>query len=321
MSSPLATVCVTGGAGFIGSHVVDRLIERGCRVVVVDDLSTGTRDNLARWLGGDACQLVVADVADGLAGPLAGLGRIDRFVHLAAQVSVVASLEQPLRDVQVNYRGTVQVLEHARALGAAKVVFASSSAIYGDAAELPVGEDVPARPLSPYGVDKYASELMLALYSHIHGVPATAFRFFNVYGPRQDPSSPYSGVISIFADRARDGRELTIFGDGEQTRDFVYVGDVARLVAEAALSPVGDGAVCNVGTGRATSIGELARVVVDLCGGRSTIRHEAPRAGEIRHSVAKVARATEIFGFTATTPLAEGLRETLRATGAIASSS
>jgi UDP-glucose 4-epimerase len=303
-SSPF--VCVTGGAGFIGSHVCDRLVERGCRVVVIDDLSSGKRANLAGHLESGAVELIVADVAEGLAGPL-GDRRPERFIHLAAQVSVVASIERPLDDVRVNYRGTVQVLEHARAIGAAKVVFSSSAAIYGDASVPPVREDAPALPVSPYGIDKYASELMLRYFAEVQKLPTTALRFFNVYGPRQDPSSPYSGVISIFADRARAGRDLTIFGDGEQTRDFVYVGDVARVVVDAAFSEAGSGQVCNVGTGRETTVNELARTIVALCGGTSQIAHAPARAGEILKSYANVERAAQLFGFRAGTTLSDGL--------------
>jgi len=301
-------VCVTGGAGFIGSHVCDRLVEKGCRVVVVDDLSTGKRANIQKHLDSGAAELIVADVAEGLAGPLGSI-RPERFIHLAAQVSVVASIERPLDDVRINYRGTVQVLEHARAIGAAKVVFSSSAAIYGDASVPPVREEAPALPVSPYGIDKYASELMLRYYAEVQKLPTTALRFFNVYGPRQDPTSPYSGVISIFADRARDGRDITIFGDGEQTRDFVYVGDVSRIVVDAVFSEAGNGSVCNVGTGRETTVNELARTVVALCGGKSQIEHAPPRAGEILKSYANVDRAAQLFGFRAATTLADGLAQ------------
>jgi len=315
-------VCVTGGAGFIGSHVCDLLIERGHRVVVVDDLRTGKRANLARHLDQGSLELVVADVAEGLFAPLAPVtarwGRVDRVIHLAAQVSVVASLANPLVDVHVNYRGTVQALEYARATGAGRLVFASSAAVYGDAAVPPVAEDARTQPLSPYGVDKLASEHMLHVYAAVHRLPSVALRFFNVYGPRQDPSSPYSGVISIFADRAAAGRELMIFGDGEQTRDFVYVGDVARAVVDASFADLPGSSICNVGTGRFTTVNELARIVVDLCGGKSQIRHAEARAGEILRSHAAVDRAAERFGFRARTALADGLRETLRSVGALA---
>ncbi|MCB9563439.1 MAG: NAD-dependent epimerase/dehydratase family protein [Kofleriaceae bacterium] len=324
-------VVVTGGAGFIGSHVVERLIGLGRRVVVIDDFRTGKRANLAPWADRarfgfagtePALEVLTVDVAEGIFAALAPVtarfGPVERVIHLAAQVSVVASVENPLVDVHVNYRGTVQVLEYARAAGVRKVAFASSSAVYGDVDELPVREATPCQPLSPYGIDKYASEKMLHYYSAVHGVPTTALRFFNVYGPRQDPSSPYSGVISIFADRGRDGRDLTIFGDGEQTRDFVYVGDVARAVVDAALGDAGDRAVLNVGTSREITINELATTIAGLCGRGSRIVHAPARSGEIVRSVAAVDRAREVLGFTAATSLTDGLRETLRSVGAMA---
>lgn len=317
-SEPL--VLVTGGAGFIGSHTVDRLVAGGHRVVVLDDLRTGKRANLAhhgslRFADGCPVELVVADVSCGIFAPLAPVtaahGPIARVIHLAAQVSVVHSLANPLVDVAVNYVGTVQVLEYARATGVRKVVFASSAAVYGDTATVPVDEDAPCRPLSPYGVDKLASEHMLRAYASTHGLASTPLRFFNVYGPRQDPSSPYSGVISIFADRARAGRTITIFGDGQQTRDFVYVGDVARAVVTAALTDGGDGTAMNVGTGRQTTVRQLAEIVVGLAGGGVEIVHAEARAGEIVRSCARVERARAALDFAAATELAEGLAATL----------
>ncbi len=324
MSNKRPLVVVTGGAGFIGSHTVDRLIEQGCRVVVLDNFSTGKRQNLARWAdrarhGFDgsepALEICATDVSHGLFAALAPItkvhGPVERIVHLAAQVSVIVSIDNPLVDVQTNYVGTVQVLEYARAFGVKKVVFASSAAVYGDVDTFPVRESATCHPVSPYGIDKLASEHMLHYYSAVHGVPTTALRFFNVYGPRQDPSSPYSGVISIFADRARAGRDITIFGDGGQTRDFVYVGDVSRAVVTAALSDAADRAVMNVGTGREITVNELAKTIVELSGGTSRIGHQAPRAGEILRSVAEVSRAAELLGFRAETQLADGLRATL----------
>jgi UDP-glucose 4-epimerase len=321
MSAPPIAV-VTGGAGFIGSHTVDRLIELGHRVIVLDDFRTGKRANLARWadprhaFDGPApvLEIVTCDVSHGIFAALAPLtakhGPVERIVHLAAQVSVVASVANPLVDMAVNYGGTLHVLEYARAMGVKKVVFASSAAVYGDVTAMPVDEDTPKQPVSPYGIDKLASELALDYYASVHGVPTTALRFFNVYGPRQDPSSPYSGVISIFADRARSGRALTIFGDGSQTRDFVYVGDVVRAITAA----LGDGnsrVVANVGTGGEISVIELARTVVDLCGGRSEIQQAPPRAGEILKSRARVDRLRDTFGVVAETKLVDGLRATL----------
>ncbi|NVB80778.1 MAG: SDR family NAD(P)-dependent oxidoreductase [Kofleriaceae bacterium] len=307
-------VVVTGGAGFIGSHTVDRLMETGHRVVVLDNFSTGKRANLARWVDHPMLHIAVCDVGHGIFAALAPIvakyGPVERIIHLAAQVSVVHSVANPLVDMQVNYGGTLHVLEYARASGVQKVVLASSAAVYGDVEELPVSEDAPKRPVSPYGIDKYASELALDYYSAVHGVATTTLRFFNVYGPRQDPSSPYSGVISIFTDRARAGRPLLIFGDGTQTRDFVYVGDVVRAIIAAA----GDGnsrVAANVGTGAETSVLELARTIVDLCGGTSKIEHAESRAGEILKSLARVDRLREQLGVVAETKLVDGLRLTL----------
>ena len=307
-------VVVTGGAGFIGSHTVDRLMDTGHRVVVLDNFSTGKRANLAKWADHPMLHVVVCDVGHGIFAALAPLvakyGAVDRIIHLAAQVSVVHSVANPLVDMQINYGGTLHVLEYARANGVQKVVLASSAAVYGDVEQMPVSEDAPKRPVSPYGIDKYASELALDYYSAVHDVPTTSLRFFNVYGPRQDPSSPYSGVISIFTDRARAGRPLTIFGDGSQTRDFVYVGDVVRAIIAAA----GDGnsrVVANVGTGVETSVVALARTIVEICGNTSKIEHALPRSGEILKSLARVDRLREQLGIVAETKLADGLRLTL----------
>ena len=315
MDAARPLVAVTGGAGFIGSHVVDRLIERGARVVVLDDFSTGKRENLAHHTSGANLDVVTCDVSTGIFAALAPItkqhGPVERIVHLAAQVSVIASIASPLHDADVNYGGTLHVLEYARATGVAKVAFASSAAVYGDVSEFPVREDVRCAPVSPYGIHKLASEHALHYYSAIHGVAATPLRFFNVYGPRQDPSSPYSGVISIFAARAQAGRDLVIFGDGQQTRDFVYVGDVARIVVDAVFSPAADRVPLNVGTGTEITIDELARTVVDLCGGRSQIHHAEARPGEIVRSVAAVERAEQQLGFRARTALVDGLRATL----------
>jgi UDP-glucose 4-epimerase len=308
-------VAVTGGAGFIGSHTVDRLLEGGYQVVVLDNFSTGKRENLARWAQDDRLEIVPVNIADGIFAPLAAVaarrGPVERIVHLAAQTAVVHSILNPLDDVRINYAGTVQVMEYARAHDVKKVVFSSSAAVYGDVDELPVIETASCKPVSPYGIDKLGSEHFLYYYSVVHAVPATALRFFNVYGPRQDPKSPYSGVISIFADRAMAGKPLTIFGDGEQTRDFVYVGDVARAVVSACLTDAGDRAVMNIGTGSETSINLLAGTLVELCGGASRIGHTGARAGEIVRSVAAVERAHEILGFRAQTSLSDGLRETV----------
>ena len=276
--------------------------------------------NLVRWVDHPALHVVVCDVAHGIFAALAPLtdlyGPVERIVHLAAQVSVVHSVANPLVDMQVNYGGTLHVLEYARAHGVKKVVLASSAAVYGDVAELPVAEEAPCQPMSPYGIDKLASELALDYYANVHALPTTSLRFFNVYGPRQDPSSPYSGVISIFTDRARASRPLTIFGDGQQTRDFVFVGDVVRAITAA----LGDGnarLVANVGTGNEITVLDLARTIVDLCGTSSTagsartIEHAPPRSGEILKSRARVDRLRDALGVVAETKLVDGLRQTI----------
>ncbi len=308
-------VVVTGGAGFIGSHTVDRLIERGCNVAVLDNFSTGKRANLERWAESESLEVLTCDISDGIFASLAALeerwGTPERIVHLAAQTSVVHSIENPINDVRNNYIGTVQVLEYARRKGIQKVVFASSAAVYGDVETLPVREDAPCRPLSPYGIDKLGSEHWLQYQNSIFNMDAQPLRFFNVYGPRQDPHSPYSGVISIFSDRASAGVELRIFGDGEQTRDFVYVGDVSRAIVLALFAEGGDGSPANIGTAKETSVNQLAGLINEFCGGRSEIFHAEARDGEILRSVADTSRAKELFGFVAETELRDGLEVTV----------
>ncbi len=313
MADPVAVV--TGGAGFIGSHTVDALVAADHQVVVLDNFATGRRENLRQWQGDGRVEVIECNVADGLYAPLHDVirrrGPVQRIVHLAAQVSVVYSVENPLDEARTNYLGTVQVLDYARRCGVRKVVFASSAAVYGDVAEMPVAEEVVCQPLSPYGIDKLAGEHFLRYHSLVHGLATQPLRFFNVYGPRQDPRSPYSGVISIFVDRGLSGRGLTVFGDGEQTRDFVFVGDVVRAVVGAALSDQGEGVAVNIATGNSSTINQLAAEVLRLCGSSAAIEHAPERAGEIRRSVARVTRAHELLGFRAETALADGLRRTV----------
>ena len=307
-------VVVTGGAGFIGSHTVGALLDRGCRVVVLDDFSTGKRENLAAWKDSADLRIIEVNIADGLWSALADVEKegqqVDRIVHLAAQTSVVTSIDNPLDDIRQNYATTVHVLEYARARSVKKVVFASSAAVYGDVQQVPTPESAPKVPLSPYGIDKLGSEMYLRYYTEVHGLPTTALRFFNVYGPRQDPTSPYSGVISIFMDRCVRGVDVTVFGDGDQTRDFVFVSDVADAIVRALFTEADAREPMNIGTGRKTSINELAEHVREATSSKSGIGHAPARAGEIVHSLADVSRAREALGFEAKTAVAEGLRRT-----------
>jgi len=306
---------VTGGCGFIGSHLVDTLLARGDKVRVLDDLSTGRRSNLPNGV-----EVVVGDVADAktVAQAMAG---VDGCFHLAAVASVQRGNEDWLGTHRVNLTGTIAVFDAARTCnrkGPVPVVYASSAAVYGDNPNMPLDESAATAPLSAYGADKLGCELHGRVAWQVHRVPSTGFRFFNVYGPRQDPKSPYSGVIAIFADKVAENREITVNGDGGQVRDFVYVADVVRhLVAamddDAKGSSAEGSRVFNVCTGRPTTVLELARIISDLGGVKPRVAHGPARVGDIRTSLGNPAKAAEAFGFTAETPVAEGLRETLSA--------
>ena len=303
-------VLVTGGAGFIGSHVVDALLARGDEVLVVDDLSSGNYANIEAHIDKDVFTFVEGDITN-LHGQDDG---IDGVVHLAAQVSVARSVEAPFEDMHTNARGLVQVLLFAAAQKVpAKIVYASSAAVYGDVQEVPTPESARCLPLAPYGIHKLAGEDWLRFFDAEHGVPGSALRFFNVYGPRQDPSSPYSGVISIFAERASKGTPITVNGNGQQTRDFVYVADVVRAIL-AALDLRKSTPPANVGTGRTVTIQELASTIVALSGDKSEVSNGPARAGDIVHSCAQVKTLEELYGVRAQTSLQEGLAALLAST-------
>ena len=307
---------VTGGCGFIGSHLCDALVADGHQVTVLDDLSTGRVENLP-----SACRLVVGDVRDPSAVRRA-MQDVEGCFHLAAIASVDRSTRDWIGAHTANQTGTVTLLDAARVgcgNGPVPVVFASSAAVYGDPAILPLPEAAPLRPTNAYGADKLGSELHARIASSVHGIPTLGFRFFNVYGPRQDPASPYSGVISIFADRLRRGLPVTIHGDGQQVRDFVYVGDVVRHLL-AGMERVGTEAdVLNVCTGRPTTIRDLARSMARLLGVRPTLLTGPARAGDIRVSVGNPTRATAVLGIRAETPLQTGLARLLGVDAPIAS--
>jgi UDP-glucose 4-epimerase len=296
-------VLVTGGAGFIGSHLVERLVAGGNACRVLDNLSTGKRANLP---AGGVVDFVEGDIRDDstVAAAVAG---IEAVVHLAAVASVQASIDDPLATHATNFDGTLKLLEAARRAGVRRFLFASSAAVYGDNEELPIRETAVPRPLTPYASDKLAGEHYLRFYSSQYGLDTTAFRFFNIFGPRQDPSSPYSGVISIFADRLARGVPATIFGDGLQTRDFVYVGDLARLLAEALVRPNLSGQVINVGRGRQSTLLDLIAALERLAGRRLERRPAPARRGDIRHSCADTTRLRQLLGSVPETDLETGL--------------
>lgn len=300
-------IMITGGAGFIGSHLVERLLAAGEQVCVLDDLSTGKRENLPRH---EALEFIEGDIRD--TGQVERCARgADAVVHLAAVASVQASMDDPVRTHQVNFDGTLNLLEASRRHGIKRFIYACSAAVYGDAAAIPVSEEAPTRPLSPYAVDKLSGEHYLLHYHSVHGLAATSFRFFNIYGPRQDPSSPYSGVISIFVERLKRHLPVTVYGDGKQTRDFVYVADLADLLARAVRGMDGNGGVFNVGTGRQHSLLDLLTSLEKISRQKIERRLEPARAGDIRDSCADVTRLKNTFGSVPATPFEQGLKKLL----------
>ena len=309
----MADYLVTGGCGFIGSHLADALQAAGDRVRILDDLSTGKRGNAPA-----GAEVIVGDVVDQPTVEAAMRG-MDGCFHLAAVASVQKGIEDWAGTHRVNLDGTIHIFEaarRARAGGPVPVVYASSAAVYGDNPEVPLAEAAAPSPISAYGADKLGCELHGLVAAQAYGVPTTGLRFFNVFGPRQDPASPYSGVISIFADRIARGEEVTIFGDGGQLRDFVYVGDVvlALLAAMDALDTAAPAwPVYNVCTGRAISVNELAATLGAIRGVEPRIRRAPTRAGDIRTSIGDGAKAVAALGFGARTTLTEGLTATLAA--------
>lgn len=296
-------ILVTGGAGFIGSHTVETLLAAGLAVTVLDNLSSGARKNLP---DDSRLQLIAADICDQSAVNAAMVG-VDAVLHLAAQVSVQTSIEHPVESARTNIQGFLHVLDSARQAGVRRVVYASSAAVYGVPQQLPVMEQAPACPLSPYGLEKSVNDQYAALYHDLYGLSCLGLRYFNVYGPRQDPGSQYAGVISKFNEAARSGCRLNIFGDGMQTRDFIYVGDVARANL-AALTASLQG-FCNIGTGQSVTLLQMVQALRDVTGCPLPVDHHPARAGDIRDSCAMVARMRHQLGFEAKVPLVDGLAQ------------
>ena len=307
-------VLVTGGAGFIGSHLVDGLMGEGFEVVVLDDFSSGRRENLSFHFGKPGFCLVEGDVRD-KADVKKALEGVDVVFHLAAIVSVDFSVKNPLLVNEVNVGGTLNVLKESLNAGVKRFVYASSCAVYGEPIRLPVDEEHPTRPLSPYGVSKLAAEHYCRVFYEVYGFETVCLRFFNVYGPRQ-VLGPYSGVIMKFIDRLRQGKQPIVYGDGEQTRDFVFVKDVVDACMRVMRREDCVGEIVNVGSGVETSINRLAEVLVELFGlhGVKSVYAKA-RAGDIRRSYADLSKAEGLLGYKPKTSLMEGLTVLLKELG------
>lgn len=299
---------VTGGAGFIGSHVVERLVQEGCTVTVLDNLASGYLQNLDSVKG--KINFIQGDIQDPALLVKASTG-CEVVFHQAAVVSVTKTVDHPVDSAMVNDLGTLKVLEAARQAGVRRVVLASSSAVYGDALQLPKVESMAPHPMSPYAVQKLTNEYYAMLYHKLYGLETVCLRYFNVFGPRQDPSSSYSGVISIFMARAVEGRAPVIFGDGRQTRDFVFVRDVVRANMLAATEQDADGQSFNIGTSVSVEIDYLWKKVSELAGCSLSAQYGASRPGDILHSVAGIQKAQTLLKYTPQTSLEEGLRRTL----------
>ncbi|MGD0807071.1 MAG: SDR family NAD(P)-dependent oxidoreductase [Anaerolineales bacterium] len=299
---------ITGGAGFIGSHLAESLVGRGHSVRILDNFSTGRKENLSAVSG--RVEILEGDIRDRDAVRTAMAG-MDFVLHQAALVSVTQSVENPEETLAVNVGGTLNVMQAAREERIRKVVLASSCAVYG-AGPIPSREEQATMPLSPYAASKLAGESFALSYYYSYRLPCVCLRYFNVFGPRQDFHSSYSGVIAIFIARAVAGKPVTIYGDGRQTRDFIYVGDVVRANILACESDRADGRALNIGSGRGRSLLDLRSELDALCGVRLKLELCAPRMGDIRHSRCAPARARALLGFSPQTDFRAGLDATLR---------
>ena len=300
------TVLVTGGAGFIGSHTVDRLLEQNYSVRVLDNFSNGSRNNLPS--DHDRLEIIEGDITD-IGDVKTAMEGVDQCIHLAAQVSVVSSVEDASFSAQQNILGYVNIIEAIRKYNISRLVYASSAAAYGNPAELPLNENSLLSPESPYGLEKKVNEQYANLFLTLHKMSACGMRYFNVYGPRQDPKSPYAGVIALFVERIKSGQALTIFGDGLQTRDFIFVHDVARSNV-AAMQCDYNGA-CNVATGKTVTLLELIGILEDLCGIQVEKIFDIPREGDIVHSSANVEKMHNQLNYSSQIDLRTGLQSLL----------
>ena len=304
----MTSYLVTGGAGFIGSNLVDELLRRGHRVRVLDNLSTGRPENLAAvreridFFNADICDLET--IRPCFAG-------VDYVIHLAALPSVPRSVADPLSANRVNIEGTLNVLLAAREAGVKRVVFAASSAAYGDNPILPRVESHEPRPMSPYALTKVAGEYYCQIFTRLYGVEAVALRYFNIFGPRQDPHSQYTGVLSKFITAYIKGTTPTIFGDGEQSRDFTYIDNVVDATLRACIAPDAPGKVINVGVGGRFTLNQTIALLDQIFGKQVTPRYDPPRSGDVLHSQADISLARQLLGYEPKVPYEQGLRKTV----------
>ena len=303
----MASYLVTGGAGFIGSHLVEELVRRGHTVRVVDSLITGRRRNLDHAPG---VEFVEGDLAD-IAVATRAVAGMTHVLHQAALPSVPRSVKDPITSNRANIDASVNILVAARDVGVKRLVYAGSSSVYGNTATLPKHEDMPTSPLSPYALQKLVAEQYAQLFTRLYGFETVTIRYFNVFGPRQDPSSPYSGVISLFATALLEGRQPVIYGDGEQTRDFTYVANVVDGVLRAAEAPDASGHVINVATGSRISLNALLRTMNEIVGTSLQPIYQETRAGDVHDSQADITSAKKLLGYTPIVSLEEGLKKTL----------
>ena len=304
----MANYLVTGGAGFIGSHLVEELVRRGERVRVVDNLATGKRQNIAHvpaveFIEGDLAELEVARRA---------VKGIDYVLHQAAIPSVPRSVQDPITSNRANIDASLNILVAARDAGVKRLVYAGSSSAYGNKAPLPKVETMATEPLSPYALQKLVAEQYCQMFTGLYGLETVTIRYFNVFGPRQDPSSPYSGVISLFISALCDNRQPTIYGDGEHTRDFTYVANVVDGVLRACTAKGASGEVINVATGGRISLNTLFRTVRQLVGSSVEPVYAAPRPGDVKDSQADIAKARRILGYEPIVSFEDGLAKTVK---------
>jgi nucleoside-diphosphate-sugar epimerase len=303
----MASYLITGGAGFIGSHLTEELARRGQTVRVVDSLITGKRANLAHV---PDVELVEGDLADTAVAARVVTG-MDYVLHQAAIPSVPRSVQDPITSNRANVTASLNILVAARDAGVKRLVYAGSSSAYGNTPTLPKREDMPPNPLSPYALQKLVGEQYCQMFTELYGFETVAIRYFNVFGPRQDPGSPYSGVISLFSTALLEGRQPIIYGDGEQTRDFTYIANVVDGVLRACDAPNVAGEVINVATGGRISLNELLRVMNRIVGSKVQAVHMDARAGDVTDSQADITKAQTLLGYAPTVGLEEGLRRTL----------